>query len=355
MRFHLATLLLATAAALPAQTQPAATTVRVVSPARPADSATYSLPGRADPIESARVFTRATGIVQSRAFDIGDFVKAGDTLAVIAVPDLDRAVEAARASVEQARVLADNARTLAGRSAELLGSRAISREESDQRTADSAAAEARVRVAEADLARLEEQQKFAVVRAPFDAVVTARNFDRGDRVRGDSATAEGWLYQLARIDTLRFVVAATPDLALRLTPETHATVRFNEFPGQTLPVTIARTSRVFDPATGTMRLELLLPNPDLALPAGLTGTATFRLPPAAGSWLVPSNTLLLRAGQSQLATVKDDKVAYLEVLPGRNLGPNVEVTSAALSSDTRVITNPNAMLRPGDAVTIAGQ
>lgn len=354
MLARLTLLALATSASLlaqsPATPQP---TVRVVTPAPATGASAYTLPGRTEPVEAARVFTRATGIVESRAFDIGDTVKAGDTLAVIAAPDLDRSVEAARATLEQAEVLAANARLLAKRSAELRASETISQEAFDDRAAAAAAAEASVRVARATLERLEEQQKFATVRAPFDAVVVARNFERGDRVRGDAATSEGWLYHLARLDTLRFAVGATPDLALRLTPESAAVVRFNEFPGRTYPAKVARTSRAFDTATGTMRVELLLENPDLALPAGLTGNVTFELPPAPGTWLVPTNTLLTRAGQSTLATVREGKVAFVEVLPGRNLGPRIEVTSAALAADTQIITNPNALLRPGDAVILA--
>lgn len=353
MRLPVLLLAAAPAIALAQPAPPAPAEVRVVSPRRAAASSDYTLPGRTEPVESARVFTRATGIVASRAFDIGDLVKAGDTLAVIDVPDLHRSIEAARAALEQARVLAANARTLARRSTELFSDNAISQEESDQRAADSAAAEARVRVAEADLARLEEQRNFATVRAPFDGVVAARNFDRGDRVRGDSATSEGWLYQIVRTDTLRFVVGATPDLALRLSPGSPAVVRFNEFPGKDFPANVARTSRVFDILTGTMRVELTLPNADLAVPAGLTGNATFQLPAAPDAWLVPTNTLQLRAGKSTLALVRDGKVALVEVLPGRNLGASLEVSSAALAADAQVVINPNALLRPGDAVTVA--
>ncbi|MCX6954270.1 MAG: efflux RND transporter periplasmic adaptor subunit, partial [Verrucomicrobia bacterium] len=280
-------------------------------------------------------------------------VKAGDILAVVDVPDLERAVESAKANVEQAEARAANTRALATRSANLLGTNAISREDADQRTANADVGDAALRVARSDLARLEEQRNFATVRAPFDAVVAARNFDRGDRVRGDAATAEGWLYYLVRIDTLRFVLNATPDLALRLSAETRARVRFNEFPGRTFDATVARSSRVFDPAAGTMRVELLLGNKDLALPAGLTGTATFDLTPMAGTYLVPTNTLITRAGQSSLAVVQTGKVAFVDVLPGRNFGATVEVTSAALSPTTAVIINPNALLRAGDTVTVA--
>ena len=336
-----------------ARTAPAALTVHTVAPAVAAKTSAYSIPGRTEPFESARIFTRATGIVKERRFDIGDPVKADDILAVIDIPDLTRAVDSSRATVEQSEARAANTRALAQRSTQLLAANSISCEEADQRASNADIADAALRVARADLARLEAQHAFATVRAPFDAVVAARNFDRGDRVRGDSATAEGWLYQLVRIDTLRFVHSATPDLALRLTANTSAKLRFNELPGRTFLAKVSRLSRVFDPAAGTMRIELLLANQDLTVPAGLTGNAIFDLAPESDTFLVPANTLITRAGQTSLATVVGGKVALLEVVVGRNFGTTVEVTSAALAPATAVIVNPNALLCPGDTVTIA--
>jgi RND family efflux transporter MFP subunit len=348
--------LLAAPALFAAEGAPAAPpppSVRTVAPTPAAASSAYSVPGRTEPFESARIFTRATGIVKERNFDIGDLVKAGDVLAVIDVPELERAIESAKANVEQAIARAANTRALADRSKNLFNTNAISREDADQRTSNADVSDAAVRVAQADLARLVEQKNFATVRAPFAGVVAARNFDRGDRVRGDAATAEGWLYYLVRNDTLRFAIYATPDLALRLNADTKARVRFNEFPGRPFAATVARSSRSFDPATGTMRIELFIENKDLTLPAGLTGNATFDLAPAAGTFLVPTNTLIIRAGQNSLATVQASKVAFVDVLPGRNLGATIEVTSAALTPTSAVIVNPNALLRSGDAVTVA--
>ena len=68
----------------------------------------YELPGRTEPLESALIFTRATGIVRERKFDIGDQVKAGDVLAIIDAPEIDREVEAARAAMDQAAAPGQN-------------------------------------------------------------------------------------------------------------------------------------------------------------------------------------------------------------------------------------------------------
>jgi len=337
------------AASLTAQDQTAVSTVLPI----PASAASaYELPGRTEALASATIFTRATGIVCERRFDIGDRVKAGEVLAVIDAPELDRAVEAARATVDQASTRARTARQVAQRSAGLLSSHALSQDESEQRLSSADESTAALAVATAELARLEELQKFTTVRAPFEGTISARNFDRGDRMRGDSATSEGWLYRLVRLDSLRFVISATPDLALRLSNEAEAAVRFNELPGRVFTAKLTRSSQVFDPASGTMRAEFLIENKDLLLPAGLTGLATFHLPPPAGTFLLSTNALVLRQGKAMVAIVRDGKVDYLDVLPGKNSGLTMEVTSATLTPATPVIVNPNALLRAGDPVTV---
>lgn len=324
--------------------------VRTVNPQALTEERVYTVPGRTEPVESATLFTRATGIVEARRADIGDVVRQGDVLLQVAVPDLDRAVEAARASVEEARARAENGEALAARAESLFASQAIAQEELEQRRTAAVELRARVRVVEAELARLEEQQRFAMVRAPFDGVVVARNIERGDRVRGDASTAEGWLFRLARVDELRFVINAAPDLALRVSQGDEAVVQFTEYPGTNYRARVTRSSRAFDSTAGTMRLELALPNPDLALPAGLTGSARFTLRTDPKTLLVPTNTVFNRDGQDFLAVVEADKVAFLPVSTGRNRGALLEVRADELSPGTAVIVNPNALLRPGDAV-----
>jgi RND family efflux transporter MFP subunit len=324
--------------------------VRTVTPTPAAASHSYELPGRTEPFEQARVFSRATGVVKERPVDIGDHVNEGDTLAVIDIPEIVQQLAAAKAARDQAGARADAARLAAARVEKLLAQNAISAEDGEQRLSLAAIAEAAVRSAEAEVKRLETIREFSIVRAPFPATVAARRIDRGDFVRGDSAASSDWAFHLVRLDKLRFAVGATPDIALRLAQGAKAKVTFPELPGQEFPAAVSRSSDVFDLASGTMRVELLLENPDFALPAGLTGRATFVLPPPPGTWLLPNNALVLRDGKALVATVADGAFKFVDILPGRNLGPVMEVTSAALAADTQVIVSPNAMLRPGDAV-----
>jgi membrane fusion protein (multidrug efflux system) len=324
--------------------------VRTVVPAPATAERGFQLPGRTEPIEQARVVSRATGVVKERPVDIGDRVKEGDTLAVIDIPEILQQLEASKASRDQAVARADAARLAADRAAKLLEQKAISNEDAEQRISLAVIAEAAVRTAGAEVKRLETIREFSVVRAPFPATIAARRIDRGDFVKGDSAASTDWAFHLVRLDKLRFAVAATPDVALRLSKQAAATITFNELPGRKFPAVVSRSSDLFDPASGTMRVELLLENPDYTLPAGLTGRAAFVLPPAPGTWLLPNNVLVLRDGKSLVAIVKDGRMEFIEVLPGRNLGARMEITAAGLAADSQVIVSPNAMLRAGDPV-----
>lgn len=323
--------------------------VKTVLPQAATAPRVFEIPGHTEPAEEAKIFCRATGTVRERMVDIGDVVKAGDVLAVIDAPEIDRQVEAASATADQAAAKARAARSVSDRSAALVKSRAVSIEDAEQLASTAEQFEAALRFAKAELARLQELQRFATVRAPFDATIAARNIDRGAHVNGDSSNSDAWLFHLVRIKELRVVVEAAPDLALRIEDGSEATLRFPDLPGKSFPAKVSRTSHSIGRASGTMRVELLLKNEDRALPAGLTGTAAFTLKPAPGTFLLPTNTLVNRNGKPLVTLVEQGKAKFIEIGQGRNLGELVEVTSPALENAT-VIVSPNAMLREGDAV-----
>lgn len=342
--------LVAQAPAPPGATPP---TVRVVAPRPLAESTRYTVPGRTEPLAQVRVFTRATGTVRERRFDIGERVEAGAVLAIVDAPDVDRAVDAAAAAIEQAEAQAKVAEVVARRAASLAEQQVGSAEDAEVRAAEAAAAAAAVRRARAEHARLLEVQGFAVVRAPFAGIVAARNVERGDRVRGDASGPDDWLYLLAGVGQLRFVTAAAPELALRVDGQPQAVVSFREHPGREFPVVRALRSGVFAAEAGSMRIELLLDNAGMDLPPGMTGTATFVLPAPTSAFLVPNNAVQLREGRTFLAVVDAGRIRRLEVVVGKVRGNDVEVEHARLRGDSQVVLNPNALLTDGVAVQVA--
>jgi len=324
--------------------------VTVASPKNVGDTVVLSIPARTAPAEEARIFSRATGVVSRRFVDIGDLVKEGDVLAEIDAPEINRSVERARALLALAQARFDLAKSGLQRARTMASTRVIAAEALDEREAAGRTAAADVMAAQAELNRFEEIQRFQQIRAPFNGVISGRRIDRGDHIDGDQVSEDGWLFHVVRIDELRVQLAAVPSAALRLKPGQPAAVTFQEIPGREFEAVVSRANQFID-ASGTMQVELTLPNADLTVPAGLTGTAKIKVASAAKTVEVPANAIVVRDGKSQVARVESGVIRFVPVTLGKNKGPIVEVSGGLTESDS-VVTNPNSLLREGDAVTV---
>ncbi|MCU1263336.1 MAG: efflux transporter, family, subunit, partial [Bryobacterales bacterium] len=63
------------------------------------------LPGNTEAVVVADIYARATGYVKSRSANIGDHVRAGQSLAQIESPELDQELARSRATVEESRAI----------------------------------------------------------------------------------------------------------------------------------------------------------------------------------------------------------------------------------------------------------
>lgn len=326
--------------------------VRIVRPEAAAGSFTLTLSGRTAPAEQAYVSSRASGVVAERRVDIGDRVAAGDVLLTIEAPEVAQELARARAAVDQIRARLTLADVTLERAASLVGKGHVSEQTVDERRAAKIAAEADLAAADADVKRLEQVVSFQTVKAPFAGTVVARQVERGDKVSADQSQQSSYLLRIARLDPLRIEIDVPQSSALDIKPGSAAHIVFAELPGERLAAKVVRTSGLIDPASSTMRAELLMANPDRRIPAGLNGQVAIEVGHGPQAVTVPTNTLLTRDGRQAVATVgAEDKVVFKAVTVTRDLGERV-VISAGLGVEERVIVSPNALLRPGDAVEV---
>lgn len=305
--------------------------------------------GRTAPAQEASLFARATGTISELKVDIGDRVEEGDVLAVISAPEIPHQIDAAKARVEQMKARRELAAALLQRAETLAESNAFSRETLDERRSSTKTAAADLLAAEAELSGLEELQRFLVIRAPFKGTITARRIDVGDHINGDASSADAWLFQIARLNELRMILHVPPATALQIKNGEDAQVAFADLPGKDFTGKVTRSSGLIDSSSGTMRVELLLPNSDFTLPAGLSGIASINAKTLSSVLMVPSNAIATRNGITNLAVVEDGKVKFHPVKAGRTLGPKIEVLSG-IEPGGKVILSPNALLRDGDPV-----
>ena len=137
--------------------------------------------------------------------------------------------------------------------------------------------EAGVAVAQANLEKSEVRLAFATIRAPFDGVVTQRNFFPGDFIRSANQGGNEPLLTVQRVDKMRMIVAV-PDRDVPFVDVGAAVeVEIDALPGKKWLAKVSRIAGFEDPRTRTMRVEIDLPNPTGQIRPGMNGKATIVL------------------------------------------------------------------------------
>ena len=232
-------------------------------------------PGTNLGFEQANIYARATGYISTRNVDIGSKVRAGDVLAVIAAPDLDKQLTQARgqlvqmqAAVEQARSTAELGRVTTSRSSKLASMDSVSRQQADNDRLTYASEKAAVSVAQANVVaqqaavdRLMQLTGFEKVTAPFDGTVSARFVDVGSLVQADTASGTS-LFTMIHSNVIRVQTYVPQDQAYGLTAGVEALVRVPEMPKRGFPGKVTRVAGALAPGTRTLLAEIDVPNPD---------------------------------------------------------------------------------------------
>jgi membrane fusion protein, multidrug efflux system len=173
-----------------------------VSPVRNDNGTTQRvLFGSVRPRVEADLSFRTGGKVTARLVDLGQNVRAGQALARIDPADYELAVQAATEQQRAAEVDAVQATSDAARFKRLLADGSVGAADAERQQARADAAAARLAQAQKQSELARNRAGYAVLRAPFDGVVTAVRLETGQMV-GDSQS----VLSLARPGELEVVV-----------------------------------------------------------------------------------------------------------------------------------------------------
>jgi HlyD family secretion protein len=151
----------------------------------------------------------------------------------------------------------------------------LAAEATQERTkVDISAAEARVKVAEADERRLAALVAYLTIPAPYDAIVTARNVNSGDFVLpatgdptqgafslGVSSSNATPLYLVNRIDPVLFIIGVPEADAAYVAAGSKARVRIPSMANQEFSAKVTRTSWALNATSRTLQAQVELANP----------------------------------------------------------------------------------------------
>jgi RND family efflux transporter MFP subunit len=198
--------------------------------------------------------------------------------------------------------------------------------------------------------RLEQQESFKHVLAPFDGVITRRNVDIGTLVNAGNGGQSQQLFMLAQTDPLRVYVGVPERYAPSIHPGTGAHLVLAEYPGREFHGEVVRSAEAIDAATRTLLTEVNVANKEGVLLPGGYAQVHLQVKMAVPRLQVPVNALLFRSEGLRAVVVDENQRAHLRALTvGRDYGVALEVLDGLTAGDW-IVLNPPDSLEDGQQV-----
>lgn len=324
---------------------------------------TVELPGRTSPYLVAEVRPQVTGIVKERLFKEGSDVKAGQDLYRIDPSIYQAAHDSARAALARSEANLEATRLKAERYAELVKIEAVSKQANDEAQAGLKQAQAEVGAAQASLDKARVDLDFTRVSSPISGRIGRSAVTAGALV---TANQEAALATVQQLDPIYVDLTQSSAELLRLRAELDAG-RLQRAAGNTVPVKLVledgsqygREGRLafsevtVDPATGSVTLRAVFPNPKGQLLPGMYVRARLTQGVNRSAIPVPHAAVVRNPrGEAQVMVVNaENKVEARQVKAEQSLGDKW-VVSAGLAPGDRVIVDGLQKVQPGAPVQV---
>lgn len=222
--------------------------------------------------------------------------------------------------------------------------------------AEANSASATILVAQKELEQCEVMIQYAVLKAPFDGIVTQRSLDPGDLVQSaerSSQTGKQPFFVITQMDTLRLRVTIPERDAVWVNDGDSVAFTVNELPWLQMITTVARTSKSLDPVTRMMTVECDLPNPNHKLLPGMFGQAAISLQEHPDALVLPAGAIrFTETGESYVYVVNaNNRIQNVLIQTGLDDGHSVEIVTG-LSGSEKVVTGMLGRLLPDQEVRI---
>ncbi|MES1257933.1 MAG: efflux RND transporter periplasmic adaptor subunit [Acidobacteriota bacterium] len=366
-------------------TSAAGTTIPVVAVARAARAdlaSNLALSAEFEPFQEVDVMAKVSGYLRDIRVDIGDRVHAGQLLATLELPEMEDDLTRASAVIDEADATLATAREeltraesahqiahlsydriqdVSKREPGLVPQQEVDEARSRDLVAEAQTAAAKsiirtgeqhIRVARADAARLRTLQKYTVITAPFEGVVTRRYASVGSLIQAGTAS-QTQAMPVARV--------SQNELLRLILPVPESSVAGIHF-GQTVSVRVSSLNRTFkgrvtrfanklQMSTRTMDTEVDVPNPGLLLIPGMYAEVNLTLLRHDHTLTVPPDAID-GAGSASPRVYAVDAANTIRILPvsiGLETSRRVEVL-AGLKDGDAVVTGRHTDLTEGERV-----
>lgn len=299
---------------------------------------------------------RVKGFLTSKAYKEGAVVRKGDLLFQIDPQEYQTAVTQARANLSEAQAALSKANADVARLRPLVERNAVSRQDLDHAVAAQQGAEGQVAAARAAMNTAQLNLGYTKVTSPITGLAGVALADVGSLVGSPGPTL---LTTVSQVDTIKvkFRISEQEYLTLRRAMGDSASTAVRrparlelvladgsvyDHKGQVVTV-----DRNIDPATGTLGIEALFPNPSALLRPGQFGRVRAPVTTRTNAVLVPQRAVREMQGTFSVGVLKPDSTVEIRpVKAGARVGSDWVIESGLAAGDVIVVEGMQKV-RPG--------
>ncbi|MGH9406473.1 MAG: efflux RND transporter periplasmic adaptor subunit [Terriglobia bacterium] len=307
--------------------------------------------GQTAAVNTVEIRSQVEGFLEKISFVEGSTVTKGQLLFLIDPREYEATVMRARASLSQAQAALVKSRQDVARYTPLVKQHAISQEQLDTATAESAEGEANVEAAKAQLAQANLNLSYTKIDAPLTGRISQAQVKVGALVQPGS-TLLATIYSINPI-YVNFSVSEAQYLdsakgERRFPPVSLELADNSAYP---LKGRIDMLSPQVDPTTGTLGIRAEFPNPNGTLRPGLFVRVRMLASEKKNAMLVPAEAVQeLQGVQSVLVVGGDNRVEFRTITAGDTVG-GMRIVDSGLQAGQRVIVQGLQKVRPGMPVS----
>ncbi|MCK1639576.1 efflux RND transporter periplasmic adaptor subunit [Bradyrhizobium sp. 157] len=299
------------------------------------------------------VRTRVDGQINRIAFQEGQFVTEGDTLAEIDPRPFQAALDQAKAKKAQDQANLANANLDLQRSTRL--GEFATRQQTDTQRALVAQLTAQVAGDDAAIENAQTQLDYATIKAPISGVAGLRQVDVGNIV--NAATQTG-IVTIAQIEPIAVIFTAPedhlPDIRAALAAGSPKVIALSTDGKRVLSTgTLSLINNQVDTSSGTVRLKAVFDNKDHALWPGQSVSTRLLIATLENATVIPDDAVQHGPNGLYAYTVSPENKAELRKIKVTRSIDGRSVVDEGLSPGDRVITAGQFKVQPGTLVTTA--
>jgi membrane fusion protein, multidrug efflux system len=319
---------------------------------------TFEVIGEIRAYQEVELRPRVSGVVEKQLFRPGQMVRQGDPLFVVDTRSLDSAIAEAQARVVESEAALQRARQDVERYKPLLEDDAIPRQTYEQAVSAEKQALSVVESRREAVNRARIDRSFAEVKAPVTGQIGLQKVEVG----GLATAGQTVLATVSTLDPMLVYVSIAESDYIAYTRRFDAAREGGRAPPRPVELFLADGSaygqpgrfdfadRAVNPATGTLTLRAVVPNPEGLLRPGMTGRLRVTYDVVDNAIVIPQKAVTELLGRSFVAVVgTGGKVEQRPVKTGDRIGDQWLIEDGLRAGETVVVEGVQKA-RPGSVV-----